>query len=95
MAAIPEHMQPCVKRGGWGEGWIMSQAHMLASVPDLLVSPIRHVTQHRTVCEKMMKPCGKCRTHHMQMLDEYMCFLHIGHTPIGLFHSVCVCGTGL
>lgn len=28
-----------------GEGWVMSQAHMFASVPDLLVSPVRHVTQ--------------------------------------------------
>lgn len=50
MAASPEHVQPCVECGGWGEGWIMSQAHMLASVPDLLVSPVRHVTQHGAVC---------------------------------------------
>lgn len=50
MAASPEHVQPCVECGGWGEGWIMSQAHMLASVPDLLVSPVRHVTQHGAAC---------------------------------------------
>lgn len=49
MAAMPEHVQPCVECGGWGGGWVMSQAHMLASVPDLLVSPVRHVTQ-----------CGVC-----------------------------------
>lgn len=49
MAASPEHVQPCVQRGGWGEGRIMSQAHMFASVPDL-VAPVRHVAQHGAVC---------------------------------------------
>lgn len=47
-----EYVQPCVQCGGWGAGWIMSQAHMLASVPDLLVSPVRHVTQHGAVCTR-------------------------------------------
>lgn len=50
LAASPEHVQPCMECGGWGGGWVMSQAHMLASVPDLLVSPVRHVTQHGAVC---------------------------------------------
>lgn len=39
MAASPKHLQSCVECGGWGGGWVMSQAHMLASLPDLLVSP--------------------------------------------------------
>lgn len=50
MAASTKHVQPCVESGGWGGGWVMSQAHMLASVPDLLVSPVRHVTQHGALC---------------------------------------------
>lgn len=54
IAASRKHVQPCVACGGWEGGWVMSQAHMLASVPDLLVSPVRHVTQqgaaHAPVC---------------------------------------------
>lgn len=52
MAASPKHVQPCVDCGGWGGGCVcvMSQAHMLASVPDLLVSPVRHVTQQGAAC---------------------------------------------
>lgn len=71
----------------------MSQAHMLASVPDLLVSPVRHVTQHGAVCVCAMKPCRQCRTHHMRMRDEYVAhiaFLHTEHTQIGLSRSVSV-----
>ena len=71
MAASPKHVQPCVHCGGWGGGWVMSQAHMLASVPDLLVFPVRHVTQQgaarAAVCcarkpddDNMSK---KCRSH--------------------------------
>lgn len=57
MAASPEHVQPCVECGGWGGGWVMSQAHMLASVPDLLVSPVRHVTQQGAVCASVCCVC--------------------------------------
>ena len=55
MAAGPEHVQPCVEDGGGGR--VMSQAHMLASVPDLLVSPVRHVTQHGAVCVCVCSVC--------------------------------------
>lgn len=59
MTASPKHVQPCVEGGGWRGGCVMSQAHMLASVPDLLVSPVRHVTQqgavHAPVCRVHVK----------------------------------------
>lgn len=54
MAASPEHVQLCVECGGWGGGWLMSQAHMLASVPDLLVSPVRHYTTRSCVCSWLL-----------------------------------------
>lgn len=61
----------------------MSQAHMLASVPDLLVSPVGHATQQGAECapvccvcvyvkkkKTMMKTCRKCTKHHIWMRDE-------------------------
>lgn len=40
-----------------GAGWVMSHTHMLASVPDLLVSPVRHVTQQGAVCAPVCCVC--------------------------------------
>lgn len=53
----PKHVQPCVECGGWGEGWVMSQSHMLASVPDLLVSPVRHVARQGDECSCLLCVC--------------------------------------
>ena len=38
-------------------GWVMSQARMLASVPDLLVPAVRHVTRHGALCVLSFVAC--------------------------------------
>lgn len=74
MAASPKHVQPGVDCAGRGGGWLMSQAHMLASVPDLLVSPVRHLTQQgaaralvRRARKQDNKTCWNCRSHNMDL----------------------------
>lgn len=81
-------MQPSVECGGWGEEWIMSQTHMLASVPDRLLSlptgmfhsvelcVLQNVV-HARVWKFMMKHCRECSFSRQNWITA--CLQKLGH----------------
>lgn len=80
----------------------MSRAHVLASVPDLLLSPVRHPAQRGAArapvcCERQQEDekCWKCRSHNVDV--RWICGSHCTHytgPPYGthaVSSAVCVC----
>lgn len=82
-----------VQDGGGGK--VMSQAHMLASVPDLLVSPVRHLAQQGAarapvccVTQQEDEKCWKCRSHNVDV--RWICGSHYTHYIAPTQHTHCV-----